>query len=102
MALQFPETTEGTHFEMPDLRVNGKIFASLELERDGYGVVVLTQEQQAEMVEESPEIFSPVPGPWGRKGWTRVKLRKVQKEVLYAALRAAWIGKAPKRFLGKL
>jgi len=101
MALRFPETTEGSHFEVADFRVAGKIFARLGLEKEGYGVLLLTPERQAGMIEDAPEIFSPVPGGWGRKGATRVRLSKITSGVLESALRTAWLGKAPKRFLGR-
>jgi hypothetical protein len=51
------------------------------------------------MVEDEPEIFSPVPGGWGRQGATRVRLAKVPPDILAAALRTAWQRKAPKRLL---
>lgn len=101
MALRFPETAEGSHFEVADFRVAGKIFATLGLERDGYGVLLLKPEQQAGMVADAPELFSPVPGRWGRKGATRVLLSKAPPGVLESALRTAWLGKAPRRLLGK-
>ena len=99
MALRFPETSEGKHFEVPDFRVAGKIFATLGFEGEGYGVLLLSPEQQAGMVADAPEIFSPVPGGWGRKGSTRVLLSKVRPDVLDSALRLAWIGKAPRRLV---
>ena len=77
IALTMPEAVEGSHFGNADFRVNGKIFATLGLEKEGYGVLLLTPEQQSGMVEDEPEIFSPVPGGWGRKGSTRVRLAKV-------------------------
>ena len=101
MALRFPEATEGSHFEVADFRVAGKIFATLGLEKEGYGVLLLTPEQQAGMIQDAPEIFSPVPGGWGQKGSTRVRLSKAPRDVLESALRTAWLGKAPKRVLGK-
>jgi hypothetical protein len=97
LALSMPEATEGSHFGNPDFRVGGKIFATLALEKEGYGVLLLTPEQQAGMVEDEPKIFSPVPGGWGRKGSTRVFLSKVPADILEAALRTAWRRKAPKR-----
>lgn len=97
IALELPETAEGSHFGSADFRVAGKIFATLAYESQGYGVLLLTPEQQAGMVEDAPEIFSPVPGGWGKKGSTRVRLAKVTMEILEAALKAAWRGKAPKR-----
>jgi hypothetical protein len=99
IALTMPEAVEGSHFGNADFRVNGKIFATLGLETEGYGVLLLTPEQQSGMVEDEPEIFSPVPGGWGRKGSTRVRLAKVAPDILKAALRTAWLRKAPKRLL---
>jgi hypothetical protein len=99
IALALPEAVEGSHFGAADFRVGGKIFATLALESKGYGVLLLTPEQQAGMVEDEPEIFSPVPGGWGRGGSTRVLLAKVAPDILEAALRTAWIRKAPKRLL---
>lgn len=99
LALALPEATEGSHFGNADFRVGGKIFATLSLEREGFGVLLLTLEQQAGMVEDAPEIFSPVPGGWGRQGSTRVRLAKVAPDVLEGALRIAWRRRAPKRLL---
>lgn len=96
IALRLPEAVEGSHFGNADFRVGGKIFATLSLQSEGYGVLLLTPEQQAGMVEDAPEIFSPVPGGWGKKGSTRVRLAKVPADILEAALRTAWQRKAPK------
>ena len=99
MALRFPGATEGSHFGVADFRVGGKIFATLGFEKTGFGVLLLTPEQQGGMVADAPEVFSPVPGGWGLKGSTRVLLSKVPHDVLESALRTAWLGKAPKRLL---
>ena len=99
IALGLPEAVEGSHFGNADFRVGGKIFATLALEREGYGVLLLTPEQQAGMVEDEPRVFSPVPGGWGRKGATRVRLAKVKPDILEAALRTAWRKRAPQRLL---
>ena len=97
IALSMPEAVEGSHFGHADFRVGGKIFATLGLEKEGYGVLLLAPEQQAGMVEDEPEIFSPVPGGWGRQGSTRVRFAKVTPDVLEGALRTAWQRKsAPK------
>jgi len=100
IALSMPEAVEGSHFGNADFRGAGKIFATLALEKEGYGVLLLTPEQQAEMVEDEPKVFSPVPGGWGRKGSTRVRLANVPPDILEAALRIAWRRKAPKRLMG--
>jgi hypothetical protein len=91
MALSLPGAAEGSHFGHADFRVAGKIFATLGLGKEGYGVLLLTPEQQAGMVADAPEIFSPVPGGWGRKGSTRVRLATVTADILEAALRTAWL-----------
>jgi hypothetical protein len=95
IALSMPQAVEGSHFGHVDFRVGGKIFATLGLEKEGYGVLLLTPDQQAGMVADEPEIFSPVPGGWGRQGSTRVRLAKVTADILEAALRTAWLRRAP-------
>ena len=100
-ALALPEAVEGSHFGNADFRVGGKIFATLALEKEGYGVLLLTAEQQSGMIEDAPQIFSPVPGGWGRQGATRVRLAKVTPDMLEDALRMAWRKRAPKRLLGE-
>jgi hypothetical protein len=97
LALSLPDATEGSHFQQPDFRVGNKIFATLSGEKQGFGVLALTPDQQAGMVQDEPEMFSPVPGGWGLKGATRVWLAAVKKDILLAALRTAWQNKTAKR-----
>lgn len=100
IALSLPEATQGSHFGNTDFRVGGKIFATLSLAKEGYGVLLLTPEQQEGMVEDEPEIFSPVPNKWGCMGATRVRLSNVTPDILESALRTAWRKRAPQRLLG--
>jgi|SRR5450759_2055174 hypothetical protein len=97
IALTMPEAVEGAHFGNADFRVGGKIFATLALEKEGFGVLLLSPEEQAGMVEDAPDVFSPVPGGWGRKGSTRVCLAKAPPDIVEAALGAAWRKRAPQR-----
>ena len=90
LALSLPDTAEGSHFHVPDFRVGGRIFATLGLAKAGFGVLLLTPDQQAAMVGDAPEIFSPVPGGWGKGGSTRVRLAAVTPDILEGALRTAW------------
>jgi hypothetical protein len=99
IALSLPEAVEGSHFGHADFRVGGRIFATLGLAKEGYGVLLLSPDEQAGMVEDAPDIFSPVPGGWGRQGSTRVRLAKVAPDILEAALRTAWRRRAPKHLL---
>lgn len=74
-----------------DFRVGGRIFATLASEKQGYGNLMLTPEQQAEFVRELPEVFLPVHGGWGRTGATHIRLAQANEDVLAGALRAAWM-----------
>ena len=97
LASLLPEVTEGKHFDVADFRVANKIFATLAYEKKGCGVLMLTPEQQEGVVADAPEMFSPVPNAWGRQGATLVKLSAVNADILKAALRTAWLRRAPKK-----
>jgi hypothetical protein len=64
-----------------------------------WGVVLLEPDQQALLVETTPDMFSPVPGDWGRRGGTRVNLAAVDQATLKRALGMAWKKRAPKALL---
>jgi len=90
LALSLEGAEEGAHMGSPDFRVGGRIFATLAAQKQGYGNVMLTPEQQAQFVAEAPEIFIPVPGGWGRNGATHIRLAAANKDVMLGALEAAW------------
>lgn len=90
IALSLEGVEQGSHFGAVDFRVGGKIFATLAHEKQGYGNLILTPEQQAAFVEELPEVFLPVHGGWGRNGATHVRLAVVSADVLEGALCTAW------------
>ena len=90
IALSLDGAAEGSHMGSPDFRVGGRIFATLASQKQGYGNLMLTPEQQAEFVEAQPEIFVPIAGGWGRMGMTHIRLDKADEAVLSGALRAAW------------
>jgi hypothetical protein len=90
IALSLDGAEEGSHMGSPDFRVGGRIFATLASQKQGYGNLMLTPEQQAAFVEELPEVFVPIAGGWGRMGATHIRLAKANQDVLAGALRAAW------------
>ena len=102
MALSLPETTEASHMQHPDFRVRGKIFATLPYPDDACGMVKLTPDQQTQFVRESPTVFEPFPGGWGRGGATLVRLRAAQPNVVRPALVTAWRNSAPKKLAQQL
>ena len=90
IALSLEGVEEGSHMGAADFRVGGRIFATLAAQSKGYGNLALTPEQQAAFVEELPDIFVPIPGGWGRSGWTHLRLAAANEDVMAGALRTAW------------
>ena len=97
IALSFPEAVEAAHMGHPDFRVGGKIFATLGYLNEGRAVLVLSPEDQHDLIRQHPEMFEPVPGGWGRRGSAQVLLKQITRPVLEIAMRKAWQRKAPKR-----
>lgn len=96
IALSLPDVVEGAHGGHADFRTRGRIFATLGYPDDAWGMVKLTPEQQAMVVEAEPEIFRPVPGGWGKSGSTNVRLAKADPTTLRSALKMAWDNAAAK------
>jgi hypothetical protein len=94
LALALPRVEEKSHFDKADFRVKNKIFVSLK--DDATGVVKLTLEDQRVMMDAEPKIFQPIPGGWGRKGWTKIVLANADEVTLKNALKTAWRTVAPK------
>jgi len=93
LARALPGAEEKCHFDKTDFRVKNKIFVSLK--DDAIGVIKLSPEQQAMMVEAEPRVFQPIPGGWGRKGWTKIILANADEITLKSALQTAWKNVAP-------
>lgn len=72
------------------------MFATLGYPDEKWGMVKLTPDQQAVLIDAEPEMFRPVPGAWGRSGNTNVKLAKIDQVTLRSALAMAWRNVAPK------
>jgi hypothetical protein len=95
-ALALPGAVEGAHQRTADFRVGKRIFATLGYPDEAWGTLKLTPEQQAMLVESEPEIFRPVPGGWGKQGYTNLLLAKADAKTLKSALGMAWQNIAPK------
>jgi hypothetical protein len=90
IALSLEGSEEGSHMGSTDFRVGGRIFATLASIDQGYGNLMLTPEQQADFVGESPEVFVPIKGGWGRMGMTHIRLAAASEDVLAGAIHTAW------------
>ena len=97
LALRLPEVVERQHQGHPDFRLRGKVFATLGWPDAAWAVVKLPPEEQEMRVAAEPGVFEPVPGAWGRRGSTKVRLAAADESAVRGALRAAWRNVAPKR-----
>ena len=95
LALGFEETNEKPHFDRVAFRVKGKIFVTL-LEKDKTINLKLSPENQYVFSKSDPAIY-PVPGGWGRMGWTTADLTKIPAALLKEVLTAAYCQTAPKK-----
>jgi hypothetical protein len=94
LALSFPETDEHPHFERKAFRVKKKIFATLS-EKDMTVSLKLSLIDQSVFCAIDPAVIYPVPGGWGRMGFTFVNLKKVKKALFKDALTTAYCTTAP-------
>ena len=99
-ALALPEVEEKSHFNQPDFRVKGKIFAVLHPDKNEI-MVKLSAIDQSVFCSFDKTIIYPVPGGWGRKGATLVNLKKVKKGMFLDALTTAWKTVAPAKLVAK-
>src|SRR5438067_203905 len=90
IALSLEGVEEYSHAGLPAFRVDGRKFASLASQAEGYGNLMLTLEEQEAFVNEAPEIFLPIPGGWGKMGHTHIRLAAADEDVLTGALKTAW------------
>ncbi|MGC1298517.1 MAG: MmcQ/YjbR family DNA-binding protein [Alloacidobacterium sp.] len=90
IALSLEGAEESSHMGSPDFRVDGRIFATLASQNDGYGNLMLTVEQQQAFIADRPDLFLPIKGGWGRMGMTHIILAKADEDSLTGALTTAW------------
>jgi predicted DNA-binding protein (MmcQ/YjbR family) len=98
LALSLPDAEANAHLGNPDFRVKGKIFATMG-GTTGRPVVKLTAEEQDLLFSVLPQIFAPVPGSWGQKGWTHLTLSAIDEATAKDALERSWrnVVQPPKR-----
>jgi hypothetical protein len=94
LATAFPEVEEKSHFGKADFRVRDRIFAGFN--GKGVAFVKLSVEQQEMLVAAESEVVTPIPGGWGRKGWTLIDQTKADEALLRSVLQMAWKNVAPK------
>jgi hypothetical protein len=94
-ALAYPEAVEMPHFEKTSFRVKKKIFGTLDKKTQKF-CVKLSEVDQSVFSDFNPGVIYPVPGGWGRQGYTVIELKKVKKTVFKDALQTSYTIVAPK------
>lgn len=89
LALALPETEESSHRGRADLRVRGKIFATLP---EGSVNLKTTPDELESLLEMDSQTFQKV---WGMH-WVGIDLTRVEPDVLEELVRDAWRSAAPK------
>ncbi len=88
IALSLEGALEVPHMERAAFRTKRRIFATLP--PDGASANLLFDlDLQEAICEALPHAFAPIPGGWGRMGYTTVNLRTVSDADLVRALREA-------------
>jgi len=100
LALAFDETEEKPHFEKQSFRVRKKIFATLDAPAKTV-VLKLSAVDQSVFSDYDRSAIYPVPGGWGKQGWTKVDLKKVRRDIFKDALTMAYCAVAPKKLAEK-
>ncbi|RFS87347.1 MmcQ/YjbR family DNA-binding protein [Actinomadura spongiicola] len=101
VVLGLPEVTEREAFsDHTGFRVRDKGFCYLN-EAEGIVMLKATREEQAALVAEDPDTFSP---SWagGRFAWVAIKLANVEPEELTELVTEGWRLSAPKRLAASL
>jgi hypothetical protein len=96
-ALRFPESEEKSHFGKPDFRVKNKIFAGFN--DHGLAYVKLRSEQQEIVCDSEKPVVRPIPGGWGKQGWTEIDHSQADETLVKSLLKMAWTNVAPKTLL---
>lgn len=88
LALSFADTVEQPHFEATSFRINGKIFASLEIEK-AKACLKFSLDDQQQFCSFDKAIY-PVDNHWGKSGWTYIDISKIREDLLVDALSSAY------------
>ncbi len=100
IALSFPEVEEHDHRGHPSFRVKQKIVATMwPAEQRAVPKLPISEQSALHMLDAA--AFAPVPGGWGRQGWTNVSLALVSESMFRQAVSIAWQQIAPKRLLAQ-
>lgn len=95
-ALALADAREVPHMDRAAFRTTRKIFATLAADEQTANLG-FSAEQQELFTTSRPDVFAPVPGGWGRMGFTTMTLAAVDAATMRDALVAAHANALPKR-----
>src|ERR1700736_5808472 len=95
IALSLEGTTEAPHFDRAAFKV-ARIYATLGADGRTANLKLSPDEQEFKCLL-APEALSPVPGGWGKQGWTTAILAKLSTTELGDVIEMAWRHALPKR-----
>lgn len=95
LALALDGTTEAPHFDRAAFKVR-RTYVTLAADGLTANFKFLPEEQEFKCMM-APAAFKPVPGGWGRQGWTTAILSELRVAELKQALEIAWRHALPKR-----
>ena len=96
LALAFEGVEEKPHGDKISFRVKNKIFATIDVKTNKV-VLKLSGIEQSVFSDYNTAIIYPVPGAWGRQGWTMVEMKKVRRDLFTDELTSAYCTVAPSK-----
>lgn len=99
-ALALEGVEQRPHFEKTSFRVKNKIFMTMDIKAN-VAVLKLNEIDQSVFSDFDRSAIYPVPGAWGRQGWTKFEMKKVRKDLFTDALITAYCNVAPAKFSSK-
>jgi hypothetical protein len=94
IALALTGTVEAPHFDRAAFKV-ARIYVTLAADGRSANFKFAPDEQEFKCMM-APQAFAPVPGGWGRQGWTTATLAALSVAELKDALTTAWRHAVPK------
>jgi hypothetical protein len=95
IALSLDGTTEAPHVDRTAFKV-ARIYATLPADGRTANLKLTVADQEFKCLL-APTVFSPVPGGWGKMGWTTATLAELSTRELKDALELAWQQALPKK-----
>jgi predicted DNA-binding protein (MmcQ/YjbR family) len=90
LALSFPGTDENPHFDRAAFKViKRRIFTTMHEASKIVSMKLTGADQKAFCKLDRKNIY-PLPNKWGESGWTTFEIEKLEREIIQAALEAAY------------